>query len=169
MRPALPALCALLFATAAPAQERVLTPERAAGVDHIVLQCISFVRMDFANGMCDRLSPAVATLAQDNGLTLTDLGRGEWGFGQDVYRTDPEADGQSLHLTFYIRATDNPVSASLWASLYRLMPDGSGRLVLWEDSGIGAGRASTITRGLSDGLVAKLTPVFEALGKGRPG
>ncbi|WP_346892523.1 hypothetical protein [uncultured Roseibium sp.] len=152
----------------AAAQERVLTPEKAGGFDGVVTQCVSFVHYDFANGMCDKVIPAVEKMAETNGLKHLHLGRTEWGFGTDEYLELPADAGfkRPVWLTFYIRATDKPVSAFLWMSLYE--PSASvGRRVLWEDSGIGAGQAKRITNGLSAGLAGKLKPVFQALGEGR--
>ncbi|MDF0599013.1 hypothetical protein [Psychromarinibacter halotolerans] len=166
------ALVAACLATATPAQERVLTPGKAAGFDGVISQCITFTRVTFAVEMCDRLSASVASLAQANDLALVDLGRTEWGFGSDVYLEPVEDTGMDypVHLTFYIRGSDAPNSAFIWASLYkptigRLGPPG--RLVLWEDSGLGAGDAATIRDGLTAGLAQKLAPVFEALGDGQ--
>lgn len=152
----------------AAAQERVLTPEKAAGFDGVVTQCVSFVRYDFANGMCDKVIPAVQKLAEKNGLKHLHLGHAEWGFGTDEYLDLPADTGfkRPVWLTFYIRATDKPVSAFIWMSLYEPSSSG-GRRVLWEDSGIGAGQAKRITNGLSTGLAGKLEPVFKALGEGR--
>ncbi len=166
------ALAALCLSTAASAQERVLTPGKAAGFDGVITQCITFTRVAFAVDMCDRLSASVASLAQAQGLALLDLGRTEWGFGSDVYLEPTDDIGMEapVHLTFYIRGSEGPNSAFIWASLYkptigRLGPPG--RLVIWEDSGLGAGDAATIRDGLSAGLAQKLTPVFEALGAGK--
>lgn len=150
------------------AQERVLTPEKAAGFDAVISQCVSFVRLKFANGMCDRLAKSIARLAKENGLGHSHLGRTEWGFGTDVYLR-PEGKpgfGNPVWLTFYIRATGEPNSAFLWASLYQPVTDGTrtGRLVLWEDSGIGAGPRKDISAALSAGFAKKLEPVFEVLG-----
>jgi len=165
---ALLGLAHVFAALPAAAQERVLTPEKAAGYDGVVTQCVSFVRYDFANGMCDKVIPAVGRLAEKNGLKHLHLGRTEWGFGTDEYPVLPADAGfkRPVWLTFYIRATDKPVSAFLWASLHQASGPG-GRLVLWEDSGIGAGDSKTISNGLSAGLAQKLAPVFQSLGEGR--
>jgi hypothetical protein len=153
------------------AQERILTPEKAAGFDAVISQCVSFVRLEFANGMCDRLAKSVARLAKENGLGHSHLGRTEWGFGTDVYLKPEGESGFSnpVWLTFYIRATGEPNSAFLWASLYEPVTDGArtGRLVLWEDSGIGAGPRKEISGALSAGFAKKLEPVFKALGEAK--
>lgn len=158
----------------ASAQERILSPERAAGFDAVVTQCVSFVRIKSANAMCDKLAEAAARLAKANGLAHSYLGRTEWGFGSDEYLTLPADAGYAnpVHLTFYIRATDRPNSVVVWCSLYQRLDDAgasgrTGRLVIWEDSGIGAGPAKRITGPLAAGLAQKLEPVFKALGEGR--
>lgn len=152
------------------AQERVLAPEKIAGVDGVITQCVSFVRMKFANAMCDRLADNVAELAAKTKVRHRHLGRTEWGFGRDAYLELPADAGfaSPAFLTFYVRATDRPPSAFIWASLYVQGGKASaaqkpGRLVVWEDSGIGAGDVKTISRGLSDGLAQKLEPVFQVI------
>lgn len=150
------------------AQERVLDPARAVGIDGVVTQCVSFVRIRFANAMCDELAGHVAAVAQKAGVRHLHLGRAEWGFGSDAYLPLPDDTGMAspARLTFYVRATDRPVSAFIWASLYVEAPTDAarpGRLVLWEDSGIGAGKAKSVSQGLAQGLARKLEPVFEVL------
>ncbi|SIN97893.1 hypothetical protein [Vannielia litorea] len=159
------ALLFLALSLPAAAQERVLSPERASGYDGILTQCVTFTRESFANDMCAPLETSVAGLASKAGLEHLGLGLVEWGFGTDEYATTPDTLGMiaPLNLTFYIRATAGPDSAAIWASLYREVPEG--RLVIWEDSGIGAGERSVIRDGLSTGLARKLEPVFEALAK----
>ncbi len=167
------ALITASFAAPAQSQERVLLPGKAAGFDGVISQCVSFTRLKFANGMCDDLAKSVASLAKANGLGHHHLGRAEWGFGSDEYLPIPGDTGLNtpVHLTFYIRATGNPVSAFVWISLYEPQDAASGarpgRLVLWEDSGIGAGGKKTISSGLSAGLAKKLDPVFQVLGAQR--
>ena len=163
------ALAALLLTVPATAQERVLSPEKAAGFDTLVTQCVSFTREAFANGMCEPLMDAVAATARANGLEVRHLGLTEWGFGTDEYLTSDAKLRNPVHLTAYIRATDAPTSAFIWLSLYA-EPDGTrpGRLVLWEDSGIGAGETGVISGGLSQGLAQKLVPVIETLAAGQP-
>ncbi|PLX37444.1 MAG: hypothetical protein C0606_03825 [Hyphomicrobiales bacterium] len=162
------------LAGTAAAQERILTPERAAGFDAVVTQCVSFVRIKSANAMCDKLARSVAKLAEVNGLAHSHLGRTEWGFGTDEYLKLPADAGYAnpVHLTFYIRATGRPNSVVVWCSLYQRIDDAgasgrTGRLVIWEDSGIGAGPAKKITAALAAGIAEKLEPVFETLGEGR--
>lgn len=169
-RASLLTLALLCLSLPAAAQERVLTPEKAAGFDAVISQCVSFVRDKFANGMCDKLAASVEKLAKTNGLKHLHLGRAEWGFGTDEYLSPPDGTGfaSPVHLTFYIRATNRPVSAFVWLSLYVPTADSEarpGRLVLWEDSGIGAGGTKTITSGLTGGLAKKLEPVFQVLGE----
>ena len=157
------------------AQERTLPTERAAGHDSVVTQCISFARVKFADVMCDRLSGSIAKLATANGLTHVELGKNEWGFGKDEYLEIPaNADVENpVWLTLYIRATPEPTSMNIWVSLYKPVAPGSppdwkpGRLVIWEDSGIGAGDVEIITDGLANGIAAKLEPVFKVLGEAR--
>ncbi len=164
-----PVLAALFVALPATAQERVLSPEKAAGFDTLVTQCVSFTREDFANGMCDPLMDAVAATARANGLEVRHLGRTEWGFGTDEYLTSDAKLKNPVHLTAYIRATDTPTAAFIWLSLYAdANGPRPGRLVLWEDSGIGAGDTGVISGGLSQGLAQKLVPVIETLAAGRP-
>ncbi|MBY6152372.1 hypothetical protein KUV47_04030 [Vannielia litorea] len=147
----------------ATAQERVLTAERASGYDGIISQCVTLTRESFANDMCAPLATSVAGMASKAGLKHRHLGLTEWGFGTDVFPPTPDDLDfiAPLNLTFYIRATAGPNSGMIWASLYREVPEG--RLVLWEDSGIGAGEQSVIRDGLSTGLARKLEPVFDAL------
>ena len=160
MRSALVFLALTLPATA---QERVLSPERASGYDGVITQCVTLTREQFANDMCAPLATSVAGMASNAGLQHLHLGLTEWGFGTDAYLSPP-ADLKMLaplNLTFYIRGTAGPAGAFLWASLYRDLPDG--RLVLWEDSGLGVGDESVIRDGLSTGLARKLEPVFATL------
>ncbi|MFY0633132.1 MAG: hypothetical protein JXQ91_04930 [Vannielia sp.] len=156
-------LCLALTALPASAQERVLSPERASGYDGILTQCVTFTRAQFANDMCAPLATSVAGMAAQAGLKHRHLGLIEWGFGTDQYAPTPDglAFIAPLNLTFYIRATTDPDSGAVWASLYREVPEG--RLVIWEDWGIGAGEQSVIRDGLSTGLARKLEPVFKAL------
>ena len=166
MKPLATTLAALFLTLPATAQERVLSPEKATGFDTLVTQCVSFTREAFANGMCAPLMQSVAATATANGLKVLHLGRTEWGFGTDVYLRPDAKLLSPVHLTAYIRATDAPTSAFIWLSLY--VPGDAGRLVLWEDSGIGAGDVGVISGGLSQGLAQKLVPVIETLGAGRP-
>lgn len=168
VRPLIAVFALFGLAPLAQAQERVLTAENAAGFDAVISQCVSFVRLKSANGMCDRLAKSIERLTKENGLGHSHLGRTEWGFGTDVYLR-PEGKtgfGNPVWLTFYIRATGEPNSVFLWASLYEPVTEGArtGRLVLWEDSGIGAGPPREISAALADGLAKKLEPVFKALG-----
>ncbi|MEL7114395.1 MAG: hypothetical protein AAGP08_02195 [Pseudomonadota bacterium] len=133
------ALAFALFASVAPAQERLLPPDRVAGTDGIITQCVSFTRVAFANQMCDVAIGEIATIMERLGIAHLHLGRTEWGFGVDRYLWPEGETGMDapLHLTLYIRGTDVPPAATLWASLYLDMNE-AGRLVVWEDHGIGA-------------------------------
>lgn len=162
------ALIICLLAVPSLAQERVLSAERAAGFDTVITQCVSFTRAAFANEMCDDLLMRADPMIRAEGLTHIALGRTEWGFGSDVYLAPPdEADlERSVHLTIYLRGSDDPPSLALWMSLYTITP--SGRLEIWEDSGMGAGDPNYIANALSKGLAQKLAPVLTALGAGKP-
>ncbi|MBS8227429.1 hypothetical protein [Vannielia litorea] len=146
------ALVFLALTLPAAAQERVLSPERASGYDGVITQCVTLTREQFANDMCAPLATSVAGMASKAGLAHRHLGLVEWGFGTDEYGPTPDDLKMiaPVNLTFYIRATAGPDSAMVWASLYREVPEG--RLVIWEDSGIGAGEQSVIRVGLSTGL-----------------
>ena len=80
---------ALLFCLAAPTtpQERIVTPEKAKGIDTIITQCVSFTRTSFANAAYDDLLILIDPMIRAEGLTHIALGRTEWGFGRDVYLT----------------------------------------------------------------------------------
>lgn len=99
------------------------------------------------------------------GLTHVALGRTEWVFGSDVYLTPNTTLQDAVHLTLYLRGADSPPAMSLTLSLYKQTPNG--RLVLWEDSGLGSGEKAVIANGLSQGLAQKLVSIIETLGQNK--
>lgn len=142
-----------------------MTPDKARGTNTLVTQCVSFTRAAFANAACDDLLARLDPLITASGLRHIALGRTEWGFGVDEYLKADEAlpAKGTLHLTAYLRGADSPPAMHIWLSLYR--QTGEGRLVLWEDSGLGSGDKDTIAKGLSQGLATKLKPVLDTLGQ----
>ncbi|QDC09393.1 hypothetical protein FHY55_09105 [Oceanicola sp. D3] len=147
----------------ATAQERVLSPKRASGYDGIITQCVTLTREAYANDMCAPLATSIAGMATKADLAHIHLGLVEWGFGTDEYAPTPTDLPMvaPVNLTFYIRGVSDPAGAMIWASLYREVPEG--RLVIWEDSGLGVGEESVIRDGLSTGIARKLQPVIDAL------
>jgi hypothetical protein len=171
---AVAALCltTAVFTTATAAQERDISADNLKGFDGVVTQCVTFVKYKFANNMCKRYMDWIASYADANKVPHAHLGQTQWGYGKDEYLTPPADSGISnpVYLTLYIRATRKPDSVFLWTSLYTPQEAGGeggrkGRLVVWEDSGIGAGRRKTITQGLADGLAQKTEKVIKALGE----
>ena len=146
-------------------QERAPSPERAKGYQSVITQCVSFTRASFANAACDDLLTRIDPLIRAEGLTHVALGRTEWGFGSDVYLTPSTTPPDAVHLTLYLRGADSPPVMSLTLSLYKQTPNG--RLVLWEDSGLGSGEKAFIANGLSQVLAQKLVPIIETLGQNK--
>jgi len=155
------------LALPATAQERILSAQKAKGFDTVITQCVSLTRAAFANAGCDDLLIRIDPMVRAEGLKHIGLGRTEWGFGNDVFLRPPaEADiANSVYLTAYLRGSIDPPTMSVWLSLYK--ETAQGRLILWEDSGLGAGDQSYIANALSQGLAQKLTPVFQTLGQNR--
>jgi hypothetical protein len=157
------ALAACLLAAPALAQEREVTPADFTGRDGLVTQCVTFVKDKSWNSIYPKVLEGGGKLAEKSGISHRHLGQAQWGYGSDKYLPVPDdlAMSSPLFLTIYTRGTRKPDSVAIWVSAYTAQ-DGN-RLVVWEDSGIGAGQTRTIVNGMSSGLLDKLEPVIAAL------